>query len=222
MSVSITEWLSGNTVLVSAYMKDGKVDFWWHEKHLRFIVAAKAKELINLFENNDEVYHKGRNAKNSYYITSRYGLIIVVEKINLTETVLIQKNLVLAMEIPITDFVAESSIYNKYRKDVSTDTLVKIEVERIKKLAEEKEKQDNRNAKIKSVKDDILAMSNKEGFTVLVSHAFNFDHSYEYSDDIEVYHHATSRLKELENQFDSFGLNGKETMKRIIVAHLSI
>ena len=64
-------------------------------------------------------------------------------------------------------------------------------------------------------------MSKKDGFKDLVDLAFSLDHSFDYSDDINVWRHGNKARKMAETKFTDFGLDGKVLMDRIIKTHCS-
>ena len=220
MLSNLQQWYANNLILVSGHYSFGAFNAFYSNQTLWIINPKDTEEFKRQNEAANERYNLGTTKEGQEYITSTYGLILVGEVDNKTDTFTYGVYKVLKVELSESLGYLRGHFKNNMG-DQSTEKLMAAHVEKVKQRAEQEAKSKAYLKKIADLKAEILTMSKKDGFKDLVDLAFSLDHSYDYSDDIGVWRHGNEARKMTEMKFDDFGLDGKVLMDRIIKTHCS-
>ena len=220
MLTNLQQWYANNLILVSGHYSFGSFNAFYSNQTLWIINPKDIEEFKRQNETTSERYNLGTTKEGQEYITSTYGLILVGEVDIDTETFTYDDYTVLKVELS-ESLRYLSGHFKNNMGDQSTEKLMAAHAEKVKQRTEREAKSKAYLKKIADLKAEILAMSEKEGFEALVNRAFSLDHSYDYSDDINVWHHGNDARKMAEKKFTDFGLDGKVLMDRIIKTHCS-
>ena len=220
MLSNLQQWYANNLILVSSHYSFGAFNAFYSNQTLWIINPKDIEEFKRQNEAANERYNLGTTKEGQEYITSTYGLILVGEVDNKTDTFTYDAYKVLKVELS-ESLGYLSGHFKNNMGDQSTEKLMAAHVEKVKQRAEQEAKSQAYLKKIADLKAGILAMSKKDGFKDLVDLAFSLDHSFDYSDDINVWRRGNEARKMAEMKFTDFGLDGKVLMDRIIKAHCS-
>ena len=220
MLSNLQQWYANNLILVSSHYSFGAFNAFYSNQTLWIINPKDIEEFKRQNEAANERYNLGTTKEGQEYITSTYGLILVGEVDNKTDTFTYGAYKVLKVELS-ESLGYLSGHFKNNMGDQSTEKLMAAHVEKVKQRAEQEAKSQAYLKKIADLKAEILAMSKKDGFKDLVDLAFSIDHSFDYSDDINVWRHGNKARKMAETKFTDFGLDGKDLMDRIIKTHYS-
>jgi hypothetical protein len=206
--------------LVSGHYSFGAFNAFYSNQTLWIINPKDIEEFKKQTEVANERYNLGTTKQGQEYITSTYGLILVGEVDINTDTFTYDVYKVLKVELS-KSLGYLSGHFKNNMGDQSTEKLMAAHAEKVKQRTEQEAKSKAYLKKIADLKAEILAMSKDDGFKDLVDLAFSLDHSYDYSDDINVWRHGNEARKMAEMKFTDFGLDGKVLMDRIIKTHCS-
>ena len=220
MLTNLQQWYANNLILVSGHYSFGGFNAFYSNQTLWIINPKDIEEFKRQNDAASERYNLGTTKEGQEYITSTYGLILVGEVDIDTETFTYDDYIVLKVELS-ESLGYLSGHFKNNMGDQSTEKLMAAHAEKVKQRTEREAKSKAYLKKIADLKAEILAMSEKEGFEALVNRAFSLDHSYDYSDDINVWRHGNEARKMAEMKFTDFGLDGKVLMDRIIKTHYS-
>ena len=220
MLSNLQQWYANNLILVSSHYSFGAFNAFYSNQTLWIINPKDIEEFKRQNEAANERYNLGTTKEGQEYITSTYGLILVGEVDNKTDTFTYDAYKVLKVELS-ESLGYLSGHFKNNMNDQTTEKLMAAHAERVKQRAEQEARSQAYLKKIADLKAEILAMSKKDGFKDLVDLAFSLDHSYDYSDDINVWCRGNDARKMAEMKFTDFGLDGKVLMDRIIKAHCS-
>ena len=220
MLSNLQQWYANNLILVSSHYSFGAFSAFYSNQTLWIINPKDIEEFKRQNEAANERYNLGTTKEGQEYITSTYGLILVGEVDNKTDTFTYGAYKVLKVELS-ESLGYLSGHFKNNMGDQSTEKLMAAHVEKVKQRAEQEAKSQAYLKKIADLKAGILAMSKKDGFKDLVDLAFSLDHSFDYSDDINVWRRGNEARKMAEMKFTDFGLDGKVLMDRIIKTHCS-
>ena len=220
MLSNLQQWYANNLILVSSHYSFGAFNAFYSNQTLWIINPKDIEEFKRQNEAANERYNLGTTKEGQEYITSTYGLILVGEVDNKTDTFTYGAYKVLKVELS-ESLGYLSGHFKNNMGDQSTEKLMAAHVEKVKQRAEQEAKSQAYLKKIADLKAEILAMSKKDGFKDLVDLAFSLDHSFDYSDDINVWRRGNEARKMAEMKFTDFGLDGKVLMDRIIKTHCS-
>ena len=220
MLSNLQQWFANNLTLVSSHYSFGAFNAFYSNQTLWIINPKDIEEFKRQNEAANERYNLGTTKEGQEYITSTYGLILVGEVDNKTDTFTYDAYKVLKVELS-ESLGYLSGHFKNNMGDQSTEKLMAAHVEKVKQRAEQEAKSQAYLKKIADLKAGILAMSKKDGFKDLVDLAFSLDHSFDYSDDINVWRRGNEARKMAEMKFTDFGLDGKVLMDRIIKTHCS-
>ena len=218
MLSNLQQWYANNLILVSSHYSFGAFNAFYSNQTLWIINPKDIEEFKRQNEAANERYNLGTTKEGQEYITSTYGLILVGEVDNKTDTFTYDAYKVLKVELS-ESLGYLSGHFKNNMNDQTTEKLMAAHVEKVKQRAEQEAKSQAYLKKITDLKAEILAMSKKDGFKDLVDLAFSLDHSYDYSDDINVWRRGNDARKMAEMKFSDFGLDGKVLMDRIIKTH---
>ena len=220
MLSNLQQWYANNLILVSSHYSFGAFNAFYSNQTLWIINPKDIEEFKRQNEAANERYNLGTTKEGQEYITSTYGLILVGEVDNKTDTFTYDAYKVLKVELS-ESLGYVSGHFKNNMGDQSTEKLMAAHAERVKRRNEEEARSQAYLKKIADLKAEILAMSKKDGFKDLVDLAFSLDHSFDYSDDINVWRRGNEARKMAEMKFTDFGLDGKVLMDRIIKTHCS-
>ena len=220
MLTNLQQWFANNLVLVSGHYSFGAFNAFYSNQTLWIINPKDIEEFRRQTEMANERYNLGTTKQDQEYITSTYGLILGGEVDIDTDTFTYDDYTVLKVELS-ESLGYLSGHFKNNMGDQSTEKLMAAHAERVKRRNEEEARSQAYLKKIADLKAEILTMSKDDGFKDLVDLAFSLDHSYDYSDDINVWRHGNDARKMAEKKFDDFGLDGKVLMDRIIKTHCS-
>lgn len=220
MLTNLQQWYANNLTLVSSHYSFGAFNAFYSNQTLWIINPKDIEEFKRQNETTSERYNLGTTKEGQEYITSTYGLILVGEVDIDTDTFTYDVYKVLKVELS-ESLGYLSGHFKNNMNDQTTEKLMAAHAEKVKQRTEREAKSKAYLKKIADLKAEILAMSEKEGFEALVNRAFSLDHSYDYSDDINVWRRGNEARKMAEMKFDDFGLDGKVLMDRIIKTHCS-
>ena len=220
MLSNLQQWYANNLILVSSHYSFGAFNAFYSNQTLWIINPKDIEEFKRQNEAANERYNLGTTKEGQEYITSTYGLILVGEVDNKTDTFTYDAYKVLKVELS-ESLGYLSGHFKNNMGDQSTEKLMAAHVEKVKQRAEQEAKSQAYLKKIADLKAEILAMSKDDGFKDLVDLAFSLDHSFDYSDDINVWRRGNEARKMAEMKFIDFGLDGKVLMDRIIKMHCS-
>ena len=220
MLSNLQQWFANNLTLVSSHYSFGAFNAFYSNQTLWIINPKDIEEFKRQNEAANERYNLGTTKEGQEYITSTYGLILVGEVDNKTDTFTYDAYKVLKVELS-ESLGYLSGHFKNNMGDQSTEKLMAAHVEKVKQRAEQEAKSQAYLKKIADLKAEILAMSKDDGFKDLVDLAFSLDHTFDYSDDINVWRHGNEARKMAEMKFTDFGLDGKVLMDRIIKTHCS-
>ncbi len=220
MLTNLQQWYANNLILVSGHYSFGAFSAFYSNQTLWIIDPKDIEEFRRQNEAANERYNLGTTKQGQEYITSTYGLILVGEVDNKTDTFTYDVYTVLNVELS-KSLGYLSGHFKNNMGDQSTEKLMAAHAERVKRRNEEEARSQAYLKKIADLKAEILTMSKKDGFKDLVDLAFSLDHSYDYSDDINVWRRGNEARKMAEMKFTDFGLDGKVLMDRIIKTHCS-
>ena len=220
MLTNLQQWYANNLTLVSSHYSFGAFNAFYSNQTLWIINPKDIEEFKRQNEAANERYNLGTTKEGQEYITSTYGLILVGEVDIDTDTFTYDVYKVLKVELS-ESLGYLSGHFKNNMGDQSTKKLMAAHAEKVKQRTEREAKSKAYLKKIADLKAKILAMSKKDGFKDLVDLAFSLDHSYDYSDDINVWRSGNEVRKMVEMKFTDFELNGKVLMDRIIKAHYS-
>lgn len=220
MLTNLQQWFANNLVLVSSHYSFGAFNAFYSNQTLWIINPKDIEEFKRQNEAANERYNLGTTKEGQEYITSTYGLILVGEVDIDTDTFTYDAYKVLKVELS-ESLGYLSGHFKNNMGDQSTEKLMAAHVEKVKQRAEQEARSQAYLKKIADLKAEILTMSKKDGFKDLVDLAFSLDHSFDYSDDINVWRRGNEARKMAEMKFTDFGLDGKVLMDRIIKTHCS-
>ena len=220
MLTNLQQWFANNLVLVSGHYSFGAFNAFYSNQTLWIINPKDIEEFKRQNETTSERYNLGTTKEGQEYITSTYGLILVGEVDIDTETFTYDVYKVLKVELSKSLRYLSGHFKNNMGNQ-STEYLMAVHAEKVKQRTEREAKSKAYLKKIADLKAEILAMSKKDGFKDLVDLAFSLDHSFDYSDDINVWRRGNKARKMAEMKFTDFGLDGKVLMDRIIRTHCS-
>ena len=220
MLSNLQQWYANNLILVSSHYSFGAFNAFYSNQTLWIINPKDIEEFKRQNEAANERYNLGTTKEGQEYITSTYGLILVGEVDNKTDTFTYDAYKVLKVELS-KSLGYLSGHFKNNMGDQSTEKLMATHAEKVKQRAEQEAKSQAYLKKIADLKAEILTMSKDDGFKELVDLAFSLDHSFDYSDDINVWRHGNEARKMAEMKFTDFGLDGKVLMDRIIKTHCS-
>ena len=220
MLTNLQQWFANNLTLVSSHYSFGAFNAFYSNQTLWIINPKDIEEFKRQNEAANERYNLGTTKEGQEYITSTYGLILVGEVDNKTDTFTYDAYKVLKVELS-ESLGYLSGHFKNNMGDQSTEKLMAAHVEKVKQRAEQEARSQAYLKKIADLKAEILTMSKKDGFKDLVDLAFSLDHSFDYSDDINVWRRGNEARKMAEMKFTDFGLDGKVLMDRIIKTHCS-
>ena len=220
MLTNLQQWYANNLTLVSSHYSFGAFSAFYSNQTLWIINPVDVEEFKRQNDAASERYNLGTTKEGQEYITSTYGLILVGEVDIDTETFTYDDYTVLKVELS-ESLGYLSGHFKNNMGDQSTEKLMAAHAEKVKQRTEREAKSKAYLKKIADLKAEILAMSEKEGFEALVNRAFSLDHSFDYSDDINVWRRGNEARKMAEKKFTDFGLDGKVLMDRIIKTHCS-
>lgn len=218
MLTNLQQWFANNLVLVSGHYSFGAFNVFYSNQTLWIINPKDIEEFKKQTEVANERYNLGTTRQGQEYITSTYGLILVGEVDIDTDTFTYDVYTVLNVELS-KSLGYLSGHFKNNMGDQSTGKLMAAQAEKVKRRNEEEARSQAYLKKIADLKAEILTMSKDDGFKDLVDLAFSLDHSYDYSDDINVWRHGNDARKKAEMKFSEFGLDGKVLMDRIIKTH---
>ena len=220
MLSNLQQWFANNLTLVSSHYSFGDFNVFYSNQTLWIINPKDIEEFKRQNEAANERYNLGTTKEGQEYITSTYGLILVGEVDIKTDTFTYDVYKVLKVELS-KSLGYLSGHFKNNMGDQSTKRLMTTHAEKVKQRAEQEAKSQAYLKKIADLKAEILAMSKDDGFKDLVDLAFSLDHSFDYSDDINVWRRGNKARKMAEMKFTDFGLDGKVLMDRIIKTHCS-
>lgn len=220
MLTNLQQWFANNLVLVSGHYSFGAFNVFYSNQTLWIINPKDIEEFKKQTEVANERYNLGTTKEGQEYITSTYGLILVGEVDIDTDTFTYDVYTVLNVELS-KSLRYLSGHFKNNMGDQSTEKLMATHAEKVKQRAKQEAESQAYLKKIADLKAEILAMSKDDGFKDLVDLAFSLDHSYDYSDDINVWRRGNDARKMAEKKFTDFGLDGKVLMDRIIKTHCS-
>ena len=220
MLTNLQQWYANNLILVSSHYSFGAFNAFYSNQTLWIINPKDIEEFKRQNEAANERYNLGTTKEGQEYITSTYGLILVGEVDIKTDTFTYDVYKVLKVELS-ESLGYLSGHFKNNMGDQSTEKLMAAHAERVKRRNEEEARSQAYLKKIADLKAEILTMSKDDGFKDLVDLAFSLDHSYDYSDDINVWRRGNEARKMAEMKFTDFGLDGKVLMDRIIKTHCS-
>ena len=220
MLSNLQQWFANNLILVSSHYSFGAFNAFYSNQTLWIINPKDIEEFKRQNEAANERYNLGTTKEGQEYITSTYGLILVGEVDNKTDTFTYDAYKVLKVELS-ESLGYLSGHFKNNMGDQSTEKLMAAHAERVKRRNEEEARSQAYLKKIADLKAEILTMSKDDGFKDLVDLAFSLDHSFDYSDDINVWRRGNEARKMAEMKFTDFGLDGKVLMDRIIKTHCS-
>ena len=218
MLTNLQQWYANNLTLVSSHYSFGAFNAFYSNQTLWIINPKDIEEFRRQTETTSERYNLGTTKEGQEYITSTYGLILVGEVDIDTDTFTYDVYKVLKVELS-ESLGYLSGHFKNNMGDQSTEKLMATHAEKVKQRAKQEAESQAYLKKIADLKAEILTMSKDDGFKDLVDLAFSLDHSYEYSDDINVWRHGNEARKMAEMKFTDFGLDGKVLMDRIIKTH---
>ena len=220
MLTNLQQWYANNLILVSGHYSFGGFNVFYSNQTLWIINPKDIEEFKRQNEAANERYNLGTAKEGQEYITSTYGLILIGEVDIDTDTFTYGDYTVLKVELS-ESLRYLSGHFKNNMGDQSTEKLMAAHVEKVKQRAEQEAKSQAYLKKIADLKAEILAMSKDDGFKDLVDLAFSLDHTFDYSDDINVWRRGNEARKMAEMKFTDFGLDGKVLMERIVKAHCS-
>ncbi len=220
MLTNLQQWYANNLTLVSSHYSFGAFSAFYSNQTLWIINPVDVEEFKRQNDAASERYNLGTTKEGQEYITSTYGLILVGEVDIDTETFTYDDYTVLKVELS-ESLRYLSGHFKNNMGDQSTEKLMAAHAEKVKQRTEREAKSQAYLKKIADLKAEILTMSKDDGFKDLVDLAFSLDHSFDYSDDINVWRRGNEARKMAEMKFTDFGLDGKVLMDRIIKTHCS-
>jgi hypothetical protein len=220
MLTNLQQWFANNLILVSGHYFFGDFNVFYSNQTLWIINPKDIEEFKRQNEAANERYNLGTTKEGQEYITSTYGLILVGEVDIKTDTFTYDVYKVLKVELS-KSLGYLSGHFKNNMGDQSTKKLMATHAEKVKQRAKQEARSQAYLKKIADLKAEILAMSKDDGFKDLVDLAFSLDHSYDYTDDINVWRRGNGARKMAEKKFTDFGLDGKVLMDRIIKTHCS-
>ena len=220
MLTNLQQWFANNLVLVSGHYSFGAFNVFYSNQTLGIINPKDIEEFKKQTEVANERYNLGTTKQGQEYITSTYGLILVGVVDIKTDTFTYDVYTVLNVELS-KSLGYLSGHFKNNMGDQSTEKLMAVHAEKVKRRNEEEARSQAYLKKIADLKAEILTMSKDDGFKDLVDLAFSLDHSYDYSDDFKVWRRGNDAREMAEMKFTDFGLDGKVLMDRIIKTHCS-
>lgn len=214
------EWLRQNAVLISFPEIKTHVNHyvggiaWTISEHL-------VEKLIDQLEVRNDHFLKASSYKNKY-LTTEHGIIIVSQQtFHNKDLITFDGYKILKLEISREQWFDSSSLYIKQLRFASTDNIVQKELDRVVDIQKAEASAKARAAAIKQLRDELTAQKpNDQGYLDLLNRAFNFDHAYDYIDNLEQWRNANDRRKALIEELNGFIENGEDTMGRIISVHM--
>ena len=206
MLTNLQQWYANNLILVSSHYSFGAFNAFYSNQTLWIINPKDIEEFKRQNEAANERYNLGTTKEGQEYITSTYGLILVGEVDNKTDTFTYGAYKVLKVELS-ESLGYLSGHFKNNMGDQNTEKLMAAHAERVKRRNEEEARSQAYLKKIADLKAEILTMSKDDGFKDLVDLAFSLDHSYDYSDDINVWRRGNDARKMAEMKFTDFGLD---------------
>lgn len=221
MSNAIMSWFRNNCVLISDSFSFGNFSPFYSDTSYWMMEESKIEELFKVAAEKAKYFHLCEDFYGLRNLTTPYGFVRIVATIK-DEDVFEFKGLkILKMEFPREFMVDYRSKYVTQIKGLTTEGLVKIHEDWV---AEEAKKKAISEAYLKRKADlraELLSLSTDVEWPAMVQTMFNFDHSYNYSDDGNYWSSAYFRRESIIASVKKFGQDGESLMRRIANVVLS-
>ncbi len=218
MLSNLQQWYANNLILVSSHYSFGAFNAFYSNQTLWIINPKDIEEFKRQNEAANERYNLGTTKEGQEYITSTYGLILVGEVDNKTDTFTYDAYKVLKVELS-ESLGYLSGHFKNNMGDQSTEKLMAAHVEKVKQRAEQEAKKKAISEAYSKRKADLhaelLSLSTDVEWPAMVQTMFSFDHSYNYSDDGKYWSSTNARRESINASVKRFGQDGDVLLRRI-------
>ena len=221
MSNAITTWFKNNCVLLSDKFSLGNFSPFYSNTSYWMLEQGKVEELFKVAAEEAKYFHRCVDLYGVRNLTTPYGLVRIVAFIK-DEDVFEFKGLkILKMEFPREFMVDSRSKFVTQIKGLTTGKLVKIHEDWVAEEAKKKAISEAYSKRKADLHAELLSLSTDVEWPAMVQTMFNFDHSYNYSDDGNYWSSAYFRRESIIASVKKFGQDGESLMRRIANVVLS-
>ena len=221
MSNAITTWFKDNCVLLSDIFSLGNFNPFYSNTSYWMLEQGKVEELFKVAAEEAKYFHRCEDLYGVLNLTTPYGLVRIVAFIK-DEDVFEFKGLkILKMEFPREFMVDYRSKFVTQIKGLTTEGLVKIHEDWVAEEAKKKAISEAYSKRKADLHAELLSLSTDVEWPAMVQTMFNFDHSYNYSDDGNYWSSAYFRRESIIASVKRFGQDGESLMRRIANVVLS-
>ena len=222
MSNAITTWFRNNCVLISDRFSFGNFRPFYSNTSYWMMEESKVEELFKVAAEEAKYFHRCEDLYGERNVlTTPYGLVRIVALIK-DEDVFEFKGLkILKMEFPREFMVDYRSKFVTQIKGLTTEGLVKIHEDWVADIANKKAISEAYSKRKADLHAEVLSLSTDVEWPAMVQAMFNFDHSYNYSDDGKYWSSPDARRESIIASVKRFGQDGESLMRRIANVALS-
>ena len=221
MSNAITTWFKNNCVLLSDKFSLGNFSPFYSNTSYWMMEESKVEELFKVAAEKAKYFHRCEDLYGVRNLTTPYGFVRIVATIK-DEDVFEFKGLkILKMEFPREFMVDYRSKFVTQIKGLTTEGLVKIHEDWVAEYAKKKAISEAYSKRRADLHAEVLSLSTDVEWPTMVQAMFNFDHSYNYSDDGKYWSSAYFRRDRIIASVKRFGQDGESLMRRIANVVLS-
>ena len=215
MSNAITTWFKNNCVLLSDKFSLGNFSPFYSNTSYWMMEESKVEELFKVAAEEAKYFHRCEDFFGVRNLSTPYGLVRIVATIK-DEDVFEFKGLkILKMEFPREFVVDYRSKFVTQIKGLTTEGLVKIHEDWVAEEAKKKAISEAYSKRKTDLNAELLSLSTDVDWPAMVQTMFNFDHSYNYSDDGKYWSSANARRESIIASVKRFGQDGESLMRRI-------
>ena len=221
MSNAIITWFRNNCVLLSDSFTFDNFSPFYSNTSYWMMEESKVEELFKVAAEEAKYFHRWQDFYGLRNLTTPYGLVRIVATIK-DEDVFEFKGLkILKMEFPREFMVDYRSKFVTQIKGLTTEGLVKIHEDWVAEEAKKKAISETYSKRKTDLNAELLSLSTDVEWPAMVQTMFNFDHSYNYSDDGNYWSSAYFRRESIIASVKRFGQDGESLMRRIANVVLS-
>ena len=221
MSNAITTWFKNNCVLLSDSFSLGNFSPFYSNTSYWMLEQGKVEELFKVAAEEAKYFHHCVDFFGTHNLTTPYGLVRIVATIK-DEDVFEFKGLkILKMEFPREFMVDYRSKFVTQIKGLTTEGLVKIHEDWVAEEAKKKAISEAYSKRRADLHAEVLSLSTDVEWPTMVQAMFNFDHSYNYSDDGKYWSSTNARRESIIASVKRFGQDGDVLLRRIANVVLS-
>lgn len=216
MSNAITTWFKNNCVLLSDKFSLGNFSPFYSNTSYWMLEQGKVEELFKVAAEEAKYFHRCEDLYGvRNLLTTPYGLVRIVAFIK-DEDVFEFKGLkILKMEFPREFMVDYRSKFVTQIKGLTTEGLVKIHEDWVAEEAKKKAISEAYSKRKADLHAELLSLSTDVEWSAMVQTMFNFDHSYNYSDDGKYWSSTNARRESIIASVKRFGQDGDVLLRRI-------